>query len=50
MCVCVCVCVCVDLCHSGRIPGRILPTQIPTSDIRIKIHSVEVDLYDFKYL
>ena len=25
-----------DLCHSARIRGQILPTQIPTSGIRIQ--------------
>ena len=40
----------IDLCPSKRIWARILPTQIQLFDIRMQIHSIEVDLYYFKYL
>ena len=30
------MCVCVDLCHSGRIRGQILPTQIQPHNIRMQ--------------
>jgi len=40
----------IDLCHSGKIRGRILPLKYNPPTFEYKIHSVEVDLYYFKYL